>query len=52
MKNYVNTDKLIKLYDDLVQFALDDIVARIVQNEAITGAAELEFGSSNNLEFI
>ena len=40
MKNYVNTDKLIKLYDDLVQFALDDIVARIVQNEAITGAAE------------
>ena len=52
MKNYINTDKLIKLYDDLVQFALDDIVARIVQNEAITGAAELEFGSSNNLEFI
>ena len=40
MKNYINTDKLIKLYDDLVQFALDDIVARIVQNEAITGAAE------------
>ena len=40
MKNYVNTDKLIKLYDNLVQFALDDIVARIVQNEAITGAAE------------
>ena len=40
MKNYVNTDKLIKLYDDLVQFALDDIVARIVQNEVITGAAE------------
>ena len=40
MKNYINTDKLIKLYDDLVQFALDDIVARIVQNEVITGAAE------------
>ena len=40
MKNYVNTDKLIKLYDNLVQFALDDIVARIVQNEVITGAAE------------
>ena len=31
MKNYINTDKLIKLYDDLVQFALDDIVARIVE---------------------
>ena len=42
MKNYINTDKLIKLYDDLVQFALDDIVARIVQNEAITGAAEFK----------
>lgn len=40
MENYINTDKLIKLYDDLVQFALDDIVARIVQNEAITGTAE------------
>lgn len=40
MKNCINTDKLIKLYDDLVQFALDDIVARIVQNEVITGAAE------------
>ena len=42
MKNYINTDKLIKLYDDLVQFALDDIVARIVQNEIITGAAEFK----------
>ena len=43
MKNYINTDKLIKLYDDLVQFSLDDIVARIVQNEVITGAAEFKF---------
>jgi hypothetical protein len=42
MKNYINTDKLIKLYDNLVQFALDDIVARIAQNEAFTSVKKFE----------
>ena len=37
---YESTDKLIKMYDDLTQYALDDIVERIVQNEVITGTAE------------
>ena len=28
------------MYDDLTQYALDDIVERIVQNEVVTGTAE------------
>lgn len=37
---YHATDKLIKLYDDLTQYVLDDIVARINENGVITGTAE------------
>lgn len=37
---YHATDKLIKLYDDLTQYVLDDIVDRITKNGVITGTAE------------
>lgn len=36
------TNRLIELYDDLVQYALDDIVARILKNKVITATAEYE----------
>lgn len=37
---YHASDRLIELYDDLTQYALDDIVERILKNEVITGTAE------------
>lgn len=36
------TSRLVEIYDDLVQYALDDIVARILKNKVITGTAEYE----------
>lgn len=42
--NYLfhSTDRLIELYDDLVQYALDDIVLRLMKNEVLTATAEYE----------
>lgn len=37
-----STDKFIEIYDDFVQYALDDIVMRILKNKVITGTAEYE----------
>ena len=37
---YHASDNLIKLYDDLTQYALDDIVERLLQNGVITGIAQ------------
>lgn len=37
---YKATDKLIKIYDELIQYVLDDIVERVIKNGVITGTAE------------
>ena len=37
---YHATDKLIKIYDELIQYMLDDIVERVLKNEVITDTAE------------
>lgn len=37
---FSSTDRLVKIYDDLVQYALDDIVGRITKEGVITATAE------------
>ncbi len=48
---YGATDKLIRMYDDLTQYALDDIVMRILKNEVITATAEYQMWKLQELGY-